>query len=35
MADKGALLAENRKARFQYTVESTLECGIVLTGDRG
>jgi SsrA-binding protein len=32
MADKGALLAENRKARFQYTVESTLECGIVLQG---
>ncbi|MFQ3621172.1 MAG: SsrA-binding protein SmpB [Spirochaetales bacterium] len=25
-------LAENRKARFQYTVDETLECGIVLQG---
>ena len=25
-------LAENRKARFNYTVEETLECGIALQG---
>ncbi|MBP7494127.1 MAG: SsrA-binding protein SmpB [Spirochaetales bacterium] len=26
------ILAENRKARFQYTVDETLECGIALQG---
>ncbi|MDE2790676.1 MAG: SsrA-binding protein SmpB [Paracoccaceae bacterium] len=26
------LVAENRKARFNYAIEDTLECGIVLTG---
>jgi len=26
------VLAENRKARFQYTVDETLECGIALQG---
>ena len=26
------LLAKNRKARFNYTVEESLECGIVLEG---
>jgi SsrA-binding protein len=25
-------LAENRKARYNYTIEETLECGIVLQG---
>jgi SsrA-binding protein len=32
MAQGIAILAENRKARFQYSIESTLECGIVLKG---
>ncbi|OPZ57874.1 MAG: SsrA-binding protein [Synergistetes bacterium ADurb.Bin520] len=26
------VLADNRKARFDYTVDETLECGIVLQG---
>lgn len=26
------ILAENRKARYQYTIEDTLECGIELKG---
>ena len=26
------LIAKNRKARFNYTVEETIECGIVLEG---
>jgi SsrA-binding protein len=26
------LIAENRRARFDYFIEETLECGIVLTG---
>ncbi|MDC7221362.1 MAG: SsrA-binding protein SmpB [Spirochaetales bacterium] len=29
---KEGLLAENRKARFNYIIEETLECGIVLQG---
>jgi SsrA-binding protein len=29
---KEGLLAENRKARFNYIIEDTLECGIVLQG---
>lgn len=34
MAEKkfNATLAENRKARHDYTVLETIECGIVLTG---
>ena len=34
MADKkfNPLFAENRKARHDYTVLETIECGIVLTG---
>jgi len=26
------VLAENRKARFQYTIDESMECGIVLQG---
>jgi len=26
------VLAENRKARFQYTIDESIECGIVLQG---
>ncbi len=26
------IIAENRRARFDYFIEETLECGIVLTG---
>ncbi|MCR8724876.1 SsrA-binding protein SmpB [Frigidibacter sp. ROC022] len=26
------VIAENRRARYDYTIESDLECGIVLTG---
>lgn len=26
------ILADNRRARFQYTIEDTLECGIALQG---
>ncbi|MBE2188459.1 MAG: SsrA-binding protein, partial [Candidatus Kapabacteria bacterium] len=29
---KQRLITSNRKARFEYEVVSTLECGIVLTG---
>ena len=34
MADKkfNPVFAENRKARHDYTVLETIECGIVLTG---
>ena len=34
MAEKkfNSVLAENRKARYDYTVLDTLECGIVLSG---
>ena len=35
MAEKresGKLVAENRKARFNYAIEDTLEAGLVLTG---
>lgn len=28
----GRLLADNRKARYNYTIEDTLEAGIMLTG---
>ena len=30
--DSGKLVAENRKARYSYEIEDTLEAGIVLTG---
>ena len=30
--DRGKLVAENRKARFNYDIEDTLEAGIALTG---
>ncbi|MGY6707440.1 MAG: SsrA-binding protein SmpB [Rhizobiaceae bacterium] len=30
--NKGKTIAENRKARFSYEVEDTLEAGLVLTG---
>ena len=30
--DSGKLVAENRKARFNYDIEETIEAGIVLTG---
>jgi SsrA-binding protein len=32
MAGKGSLIAENRRARFDYFLEDTIECGLVLTG---
>jgi SsrA-binding protein len=31
-AQTGRVAAENRKARYNYTIEDTLEAGIVLTG---
>jgi SsrA-binding protein len=31
-ADNNKLIAENRKARFSYTIGETLEAGIMLTG---
>ena len=30
--ESGKLVAENRKARFNYTIEDKLEAGLVLTG---
>lgn len=30
--DNGKLIAENRKARHNYSIEETLEAGLVLTG---
>ena len=30
--ESGRLIAENRKARFNYEIEDTVEAGIVLTG---
>lgn len=30
--ESGKLIAENRKARFNYEIEDTIEAGIVLTG---
>lgn len=30
--DNYQVIAENRRARFDYAIESDLECGIVLTG---
>ncbi|MCR5283962.1 MAG: SsrA-binding protein SmpB [Treponema sp.] len=32
MADGKKLIAENRKARFDYFIEDTFECGIALEG---
>lgn len=32
MSEPIKLLADNRKARFNYSVDETLECGIVLQG---
>jgi len=32
MSAKGSLIAENRRARFDYFLEDTIECGLVLTG---
>jgi len=29
---RDGLIAENRRARFNYSIEDTLECGLVLTG---
>ena len=31
-SESGKLVAENRKARFNYAIEDTLEAGLVLTG---
>ncbi|MCB1426907.1 MAG: SsrA-binding protein, partial [Notoacmeibacter sp.] len=28
----GKVIAENRKARFSYAIEDTIEAGLVLTG---
>ena len=30
--ESGKLIAENRKARYSYEIEDTIEAGIVLTG---
>ncbi len=32
MAEERKIIAENRKARFNYFIEETYECGIVLEG---
>lgn len=32
MLSVNATIAENRRARFEYFIEETFECGIVLTG---
>ncbi len=32
MSDKIKIVAKNRKARFEYTIEETLEAGMVLKG---
>lgn len=32
MADGKKIIAENRKARFNYSIEETYECGVVLEG---
>ena len=32
MADEKKIVAENRKARFNYFIEETYECGIALEG---
>ena len=32
VAQTGRVAAENRKARYNYTIEDTLEAGLVLTG---
>ena len=31
-SESGKLVAENRKARFNYEIEDKLEAGLVLTG---
>ena len=31
-ADNNKLVAENRRARFDYAIEDTLECGVSLVG---
>ena len=30
--ESGKLVAENRRARYNYEIEDTIEAGIVLTG---
>ena len=35
MADGRKIIAENRKARFDYFIEETYECGVVLEGTEG
>ena len=32
MADGKKIIAVNKKARFNYSIESSLECGIELVG---
>ena len=32
MADGRKIIAQNKKAHFNYTIEDTIECGIVLEG---
>ena len=32
VGDNGALIADNRRARFNYTIEDTLEAGLQLVG---
>lgn len=32
MSDGKKLIAQNKKARFNYTIDDTIECGIVLEG---
>ena len=32
MAEGGKKIAENRKARYDYFIEDSIECGIVLAG---
>ena len=33
-SDHGKLIAENRRARFDYFLDETVEAGLVLTGRR-
>ena len=32
MAEKGKIIAQNRKAHFNYSIDETFECGIELLG---
>ena len=32
MVKEGKLIAQNKKARFNYSVDETYECGLVLEG---